>query len=74
MTYILTIRNDRDCRLGVAYRLWFVVAAVLPLVGLGVLRWDGGVSALVMVVGTAVTGVLQVLLAVYMKRVKVLPS
>jgi hypothetical protein len=74
MTYILMIRNDPGRHLGIAFRLWFAVASLLPLGGLLALRWNEGVSALMMFLGTAVTGVLQVLLAIYMNGVKVLPS
>lgn len=72
MTYILTIRNASDYHLGIRYRLWFVLASILPVVSFGVFKWYAGTSALLMFLGTAVTGFLQVLLAVDMKRSKVL--
>tara|TARA_R110002060_G_scaffold64107_4_gene73299 strand:- start:681 stop:902 length:222 start_codon:yes stop_codon:yes gene_type:complete len=73
MTYILTIRNASDHLLGVRYRLWFALACILPIVAISILKWYWGLSALVMFLGTVVTGLLQVLLAVDMKRSKVLP-
>ena len=73
MTYILTIRNASDYPLGMRYRLWFVLAFILPVVAFSVFKWYAGMSALVTFLGTAVTGFLQVLLAVDMKRSKILP-
>ena len=73
MTYILTIRQASDHRLGVRYRLWFSVASILPVVALSILKWYGGLGELLMFLGTVVTGFLQVLLAVDMRRSKVLP-
>lgn len=73
MTYILTIQNASDYHLGIRYQLWFVLACILPVVAFSVFKWYTGLSALVMFLGTAVTGFLQVLLAVDMKRSKVLP-
>ncbi|KFY23895.1 hypothetical protein V493_05571 [Pseudogymnoascus sp. VKM F-4281 (FW-2241)] len=73
MTYILTIRHDSTSHLSTAYRIWFCLAYILPLVALGIFRWYDGMSALLTFLGTAVTGFLQVLLAVEMKRGKGLP-
>ncbi|KFZ23236.1 hypothetical protein V502_02284, partial [Pseudogymnoascus sp. VKM F-4520 (FW-2644)] len=56
MTYALTIRNDRGCRLSMAYRMRFGVTSVLPVVALGVVRWDKGVSELVGVFGDGCDG------------------
>ncbi|KAH7418730.1 hypothetical protein BKA64DRAFT_655083 [Cadophora sp. MPI-SDFR-AT-0126] len=60
MTYILTIRNASDYHLGIRYRLWFVLACILPVVALSIFKWYAGISALVTFLGTAVTGFLQV--------------
>lgn len=72
MTYILTIRNASDYHLGMRYRLWFVLACSLPVVAFSIFKWYAGMSA-VTFLGTAVTGFLQLLLAVNIKRSKVLP-
>ncbi|KFY34726.1 hypothetical protein V494_06528 [Pseudogymnoascus sp. VKM F-4513 (FW-928)] len=73
MTYVLTIRNPSGYHRGIRYRLWFVVACILPVVAFSIFKWYAGMSALVAFLGTAVTGFLQVLLAVDMKRPKALP-
>lgn len=74
MTYILTVRNHSDDHLGIRYRLWFILACILPVVALSVFKWYAGISALVTFLTTAVTGTLQVLLAVDMKRSHDLPK
>ncbi|KIM94137.1 hypothetical protein OIDMADRAFT_184538 [Oidiodendron maius Zn] len=73
MTYILTIRNARDHHLGMRYQCWLALACILPAVAFCVFKWYAGMSALLAFLGTVVTGFLQVLLAVDMKRSKVLP-
>lgn len=73
MTYVLTIRNTTDQNLGMRYHGWFIVAGILPVIALGVLRWHPGISGLLGFLGSAVTGFLQVLLAVDMKRARFLP-
>jgi hypothetical protein len=73
MTYILTARNAGDYHLSIRYRVWFVLACILPILAFGLFKWYAGMSALLTFLGTAVTGFLQVLLAVDMKRSKVLP-
>ncbi|KAH9204121.1 hypothetical protein DL95DRAFT_398768 [Leptodontidium sp. 2 PMI_412] len=73
MTYILTIRNASDYPLGMRHQLWFTLACILPVVSFGVFKWYAGMSALLTFLGTAVTGFLQVLLVVDIKRSKVLP-
>ncbi|OBT98838.1 hypothetical protein VE01_03277 [Pseudogymnoascus verrucosus] len=74
MTYILTFRNASDHHLGMRYRLWFVLASILPVVALSIFKWYSGTSVLIAFLGTAVTGILQVLLAVDMKRAHGLPN
>ncbi|KFY84364.1 hypothetical protein V500_09379 [Pseudogymnoascus sp. VKM F-4518 (FW-2643)] len=73
MTYILTVRNASD-HLGIRYRLWFILVCIVPVVALSIFKWYAGISALVTFLTTAVTGVLQVLLAVDMKRSHDLPK
>jgi hypothetical protein len=55
------------------YWLWFVLAFILLVMAFSVFKWYTGMSVLVMFLGTAVTGFLQVLLAIDIKRSKVLP-
>lgn len=74
MTHILTIRNSRDYHLGMHYRLWIVLACILPVVAISIFKWHIEMSALVMFLSTAVTGFLQVILAVHMKRSYDLPK
>lgn len=74
MTYVLTIRNAGDHHLGIRYRFWFILACILPVVALGIFKWHARMSALITFLSTAVTGVLQVLLAVDMKRSHDLPK
>jgi hypothetical protein len=74
MTSILTFRNAGDHNLGMRYRLWFVLAYILPVMALSIFKWYSGMSALITFLGTAVTGILQVLLAVDMKRAHDLPK
>lgn len=77
MTYVLFSRNSSDNRLGMRYKLWFGLACAFPVVALIVIRWNAGMSALATFIGTAVTGILQVFLAVNMgtrsKRAKSQP-
>ena len=74
MTYVLTKRSASDYHLamGMGHRLWFILACILPIVAFSVFKWYPGLSALIMFLGTAVTGFLQVLLAVEIKKPKVL--
>ncbi|KFY51927.1 hypothetical protein V496_08735 [Pseudogymnoascus sp. VKM F-4515 (FW-2607)] len=74
MTYILTIRNAGDHHLGIRYRLWLILASILPVVALSIFKWHARMGALITFLCTAVTGVLQVLLAVDMKRSHDLPK
>jgi predicted membrane channel-forming protein YqfA (hemolysin III family) len=74
MTYTLAFRNAGDHHLGMRYRLWFILASILPVVALSIFKWYSGMSVLITFLGTAVTGILQVLLAVNMKRTHDLPK
>lgn len=76
MTYILTSRsaNSHANSLGKRHKVWFFLAGLLPVVSLAVLKWSQGISALLSFIGTAVTGFLQVVLALEMQSPKdVLP-
>jgi hypothetical protein len=75
MTYVLTIRSpaSHTGRLGRRYKAWFIFAFFLPIVSFAVMRWRPGLNPLLSFVGTAVTGFLQVVLVVDVRRPKVLP-
>ena len=73
MTYMLTVRNSSDHNLDTYYRLWFLLAYLVPVIAFSVFKWHAGMSALLAFLGTAVIGFLQVLLAVDMKMSTVLP-
>jgi hypothetical protein len=73
MTYVLTTRTT-DHGIGARYHLWFLLACIFPITSMGVFEWNTGMSALLSFLGTAVTGFLQILLAVDMKRGHQLPS
>lgn len=75
MTYILTSRtlDSKANHLGKRHKAWFVLAHLLPVVSFAVTRSMPGLAALLSFVGTAVTGILQVVLVVGERDTKGLP-
>jgi hypothetical protein len=73
MTYILTARQHGSSKLHLRQKIWFLIAFSLPIIACITLWYHSGMSGLLTFLGTATIRFLQVVLAVDMKRSKVLP-
>jgi hypothetical protein len=55
------------------FRVWVIIASILPIAAIVVLRWNVGMSGLLSFIGTVVNGCLQITLAIGIKETT-LPS